>query len=590
MMEISTLGTKICDDAIHYSNGKIVNKNRFVEISPFTLADEYSFTASDNVNPLFDIIAPNDYMCELFKSELQCSIISKLSQELSSNSYLVVDMLICRLPFKEFTFDNGSVFRLTWGKTCMDNIDNVRQYIQSVYNSKIISEAIINPMLWNDSKLECELKVFYNLILNKLRINHLILLKVHNCTQYINNLEIGLVPHAEVSIKINTFHDKCVKIFDSYDEFITIELPSYLLCDPVLKGINCFNYNKIYYEYICDCLILINNNKYTSKAALCALNSCNISQKQLIDEAVMTQLCNLTFYRYHNRKIVLIGESSAFEHLLKKKYGLNISKRVDYTADTSYDSLNSELSEISNNYNEYFCVIPYIYSSSELLKLLWLHGYSQQRDYILPIHKPMLLKNFTGVYNDLYNNHIASETPVSVEIKGCGANVNIKKIKKDSNYLFNLVTYNQMNFSLNSSTYNLGSYFTIMIYDCGNVKIGDNAEIGDNVHIRCSFFDETVIGDNVNIGTDSVIFNGDAHAIIDVNTGANTNYDFAESPIEKHRIIIGNNTVIGNDCFIFSGSNISANCVIRDKSFVNKAFGHNSYIAGHPAKFVKNIN
>ena len=65
-MEISNLGTKICADSIHYSNGKIVNKNRFVEISPFTLADEYSFTESDNIIPDIDVQETNSYLKDIF--------------------------------------------------------------------------------------------------------------------------------------------------------------------------------------------------------------------------------------------------------------------------------------------------------------------------------------------------------------------------------------------------------------------------------------------------------------------------------------------------------------------------------------------
>ena len=127
MMEISTLGTKICDDAIHYSNGKIVNKNRFVEISPFTLADEYSFTDSDNIIPDMDVNEPNPYLKDIFLKELHGDITKDLIS--SSAEYIVIDLLICRLFFKEFTFENGRRFRITFNHTCQNNLDLLKKYL-----------------------------------------------------------------------------------------------------------------------------------------------------------------------------------------------------------------------------------------------------------------------------------------------------------------------------------------------------------------------------------------------------------------------------------------------------------------------------
>lgn len=162
MMEISTLGTKICDDAIHYSNGKIVNKNRFVEISPFTLADEYSFTESDNIIPDIDVQEPNPYLKNIFLKELHGDIVKDLVS--SSAEYIVIDLLICRLFFNEFTFENGRTFRITLSSTCHANLDTLRKYLCDKTGLAIRSERIINPAKLSEEELTKELLNFINLL------------------------------------------------------------------------------------------------------------------------------------------------------------------------------------------------------------------------------------------------------------------------------------------------------------------------------------------------------------------------------------------------------------------------------------------
>lgn len=52
------------------------------------------------------------------------------------------------------------------------------------------------------------------------------------------------------------------------------------------------------------------------------------------------------------------------------------------------------------------------------------------------------------------------------------------------------------------------------------------------------------------------------------------------------KIVIGNNTYIGNNALILPGVNIGSNCVIGASSVVTKSVPDDSVVAGNPAKYI----
>ena len=96
--------------------------------------------------------------------------------------------------------------------------------------------------------------------------------------------------------------------------------------------------------------------------------------------------------------------------------------------------------------------------------------------------------------------------------------------------------------------------------------------------IRCK--KSIQIGSNVAISRNVMIWDTDAHEIIDL--------EGKVSEVSKE-VKIGNNVLIGNGTIILKGVNIGNDVVIGAGSVVTKDIPSNSLAVGNPAKVVKKI-
>lgn len=105
------------------------------------------------------------------------------------------------------------------------------------------------------------------------------------------------------------------------------------------------------------------------------------------------------------------------------------------------------------------------------------------------------------------------------------------------------------------------------------LKIGNNCGFS-GVTIRC--FDKIIIGNNVRIGANSLIIDGDAH--------------FNDPRSSKPKpIIIEDNVFIGANCIVKKGVRIGRNSVVGMNSVVTKDIPEDSIAVGIPAKIIKSI-
>lgn len=105
------------------------------------------------------------------------------------------------------------------------------------------------------------------------------------------------------------------------------------------------------------------------------------------------------------------------------------------------------------------------------------------------------------------------------------------------------------------------------------ITIGKNSGFS-GVSIGC--FDSIRIGNNVKVGSNSLITDGDWH------------YEDPRSS-EPRPVIIEDNVWIGFNCIILKGVTIGANSVIGAGSVVTKSIPPNCIAAGNPAKIIKTI-
>jgi acetyltransferase-like isoleucine patch superfamily enzyme len=115
------------------------------------------------------------------------------------------------------------------------------------------------------------------------------------------------------------------------------------------------------------------------------------------------------------------------------------------------------------------------------------------------------------------------------------------------------------------------------------LKIGDNSGMtGTSIHVH----EKVIIGDNVNIGAGTLIFDTNFHSTDSI-IRANRSIDL--SNVVTAPIHIMNNVFIGARSIICKGVTIGENSIIGAGSVVIKDIPSNEIWGGNPATFIKKI-
>lgn len=115
----------------------------------------------------------------------------------------------------------------------------------------------------------------------------------------------------------------------------------------------------------------------------------------------------------------------------------------------------------------------------------------------------------------------------------------------------------------------------------GKLVFGDAFNTSSTAKIIC--YEQIVFGDNVLLGWDVEIVDGDAHKIY------SNNCDKQERINMNKKIIIGNRVWIGANCKIFKGIIVGDDVVIAANSIVTKSITNNNcIIGGNPIRILKN--
>lgn len=96
-----------------------------------------------------------------------------------------------------------------------------------------------------------------------------------------------------------------------------------------------------------------------------------------------------------------------------------------------------------------------------------------------------------------------------------------------------------------------------------------------------------VIGNNVNIGADTIILDSDAHSL----SFLDRRIDELDQKNKVNKpIVIGDDVLIGTRCIILKGVQIGARSVIGSGSIVLHDIPEDCIAAGNPAKLIRRIN
>lgn len=151
-----------------------------------------------------------------------------------------------------------------------------------------------------------------------------------------------------------------------------------------------------------------------------------------------------------------------------------------------------------------------------------------------------------------------------------------------------------------SSEFKIGNNFIMLSGNMFNAlgrniqtafRIDNNAilEIGNDVGMSCVSIwcsKKIIIGNNVKIGADVIIFDSDMHSL----SFLERRNQFTDAKNAKRgAIFIGNDVFIGTRSIVTKGVSIGDKSIIAAGSIVTKDIPENEIWGGNPAKFIKYI-
>ncbi len=584
-IHVSVLGTKIASDSIEFRKRDFTCDARVVEKSPF------SFTCDDEVEKLCQNMPPleismvNDYKTKIFLLDFHKKVYPYVKQ--FNSDIIVLDILCMRTFIYEMEFDNGKIYRITWDSDVQIYLPIIREYMEKIFSSKIVREARINPMLWPKDKLEYEISLYCDKLKKEFGSKKIVLLESQNIYQYFDKFaRFSVLPQVEMVNQYNDFYDLCVDYFKKYFSCFSIKKTSNLYGDEKIKFANIFHYNLNYYSYINECLYEIAENRYTVEKSNTILARHNNKNEIELKQLMLKSIVDLTYLRNKGRKVIVIGEIYVYSYMLKQKYGMEIYKGIPYDETTDIEVIQEQISPYAWKNDEYMIVVTHLGGKKGILRKLWENGYGCNIGYYCINHPLIELKEFCGHYEDFYGNKLDIKTPITIRLAGCGISVVVGNGKVSKGSFVHLL--NESSLMIENGLKTGEQRFTAICYDGSIACFGGNVYLGNNFHLRNSFFNSMKMGENCVVEDDAILFNGDGHAIFDLNKNENVNYNLMNTRPEKHKIIIGDEVRIGRHAFVLSGSNIPSGCLIEAESFVNKVFKkEKSYIAGFPAVAVE---
>lgn len=124
---------------------------------------------------------------------------------------------------------------------------------------------------------------------------------------------------------------------------------------------------------------------------------------------------------------------------------------------------------------------------------------------------------------------------------------------------------------------------SILMQRARGVKIGKNCHISPYVQLDLLYPSKILIGDNVAIGSNSMIF---AH----INIGSNLFLKNNNYPRKVMTVTIKSGAWINPGCIITAGVTIGANSIVSIGSVVTNDVPDYCIVAGNPARVIKKID
>ena len=355
----------------------------------------------------------------------------------------------------------------------------------------------------------------------------------------------------------------------------------------------------------------------------CLNNNCHAAEEKYLltfcqeNEVEFFYLAKHVAQKANGRKIVTYGQSSEFNTLLSKFFGLAVAFTLTEDAGKTDNAKSFLPQAVFYKSSEFFVVSVLASYKAEFASKLEKTGYRNLEDCIFRAHKAIVLKDLdlsNNRYEDVYGNTIEGWSGVisSVVLRGCNTHVVIgKSVLKTENLSLDLgsnvfVSFGEgcrINSEFKVTTFGCsGSSEVVFGKDCrltsgqvrifnhparSSIRVGNNTTFETNLELHANVGKKLIIGNDCMISHFVELWAGDGHTVFDVNTGKNINSDYDRLPDYKNRLVIGDHVWIGKGVFILHGTVIASGSIVGARSVVKGVFSNNCVIAGNPARCVK---
>ncbi len=133
----------------------------------------------------------------------------------------------------------------------------------------------------------------------------------------------------------------------------------------------------------------------------------------MIENKELHYMAKIVADNYRGRKVLLWGDSPGLREILKVKYGIQIEFVVTVLKNIINGTSIQDLSVIDGKREDFYLVAWGRVQDEYYTNIIEKYGYSDKRDYVYRMHKPIELYNWDcsmKEYHDEYGNRIESST------------------------------------------------------------------------------------------------------------------------------------------------------------------------------------
>lgn len=577
-INFAVLGTCVGSEAINKAkekNWKIL-KN-FISFSLMAIVD--SFNTNKEIITETAIFSKERWPAKDLLDDINGNIIQTL-KEAAADLY-IIDLCDFRLAETVVELCDGRKIFYTYKPFSEETEQKLHNTIEKHYGASIKSKNIVFFTNLSFEKQRSYVESFLKIIYEALGKDKVLIIEPRLITEYLQDNQIKRVKNITINSRINFLIQS---IYGCLTEDAYIKCPSILIGDTSYATLFEFHYCKPFYEYIKESIL---NKLNKREKGITSPHELLIKCENEIHRLYHSVICQTVYDNGIKRLIptkknfVLIAKSDYFGEILKSKSGYELREYIYYESCSDLFEIEKRVIDLRKRIADCYFVVPEVFYHGECLgiqKIFSDQGLLPNQDYY--IYAPTIFLNgFEGLYRDVYNNTVLSESKMNLTVTS-GTSVRIGKDDTFRNHKLHICANGTLVVGDSVKAHD----GIIYIGHNSSVFIGSNSEISDS-DIRSHNRTKITIGKDCLFSYNQMIYSSDGHAIFEV-LNKNKSCKRLNNP-NNDAISIGDHVWIGYRCHVLTGCEIGSGSIVGAGSLLNRRYPNNCIVAGVPAKVIK---